>query len=65
MNPSCGRKEKGTRPAEPELGFVGDTSRLKREAAGDVAITAGCGGSSVADRILENCANVGTEFKQR
>lgn len=26
---------------------------------------AGCGGSSVADRILESCANVGTVFRQR
>lgn len=63
MHPSSGRKEKGTGPAEPELGFLCDTNRLKREAVGDSAITAGCGGSSVADRILESCANVGTEFR--
>lgn len=66
VNPSSGRKDKeGDHPSRPELGFLGDTSRLKREAAGDIPITAGCGGSSVADRILENCANVGTEFKRR
>ena len=60
-----GGRRRGTRPAEPELGFLGDTSTLKGEAAGDILITAGCGGSSVADRISENCANVGTEFKRR
>lgn len=65
MHPSCGRKEKGTGPAEPELGFLHDTSRLKREAVGDSPITAGCGGSSVAGRILESCAIVGTEFRRR
>lgn len=42
MHPSCGRK-KGTGPAEPELGFLRDTSKLKREAVGDSPITAGLG----------------------
>ena len=43
----------------------GRSSSSKREAAGDIRITAGCGGSSGADRMSEDCADVGTEFRQR
>lgn len=63
MNPSCGRKEKGTRPAKPELGFLSDTRRLNREAAEDVLLAAEHGGPSVADGTSENCENMGREFK--